>query len=432
MDERKLDLDLEINKLESILNSRPQLSTMDIALVYNLCDRYIKKRLGVDILSIYERTKESPESITRYLMLSIYDEPKLFNFIKKYGLSSIIAETLNSTGSKKIIRIQDDVILNSNKTPNQMPIPSDTNQIKRIFKALRKNYILYNQLYKGKIWLVNTNDNDGNIIGQERIKISPYTFFHLIGFDKNHLKPNEAGGQELARILPNSREALSRLADFGKHNSANVFYIIEELLKSEENFLQACINGELSNAINIDKIEMKCFSFERMGVIQTASGMIFFDKEVAKRFGYEKEAQHISSDIILLNDFIRKYELDDLFGLDFVISPYSKKKENGVSDQQSIYLTKEPGGGFHSRLFEGQKTSVSSSVAGYREKDFDFSISEEGEFGGDIIFPNGSPVDYTEFSDEERKRVARSILDGFPNVDKTHLDNIITGKGKKK
>ena len=435
--DRNFDLNQEINKVESELSDKSQISTIDLALVYNLCDKYIKSKLGFDILTIFDKVDQSPDDIARYIMFELFSETKIANFLDSYGISNLLANTIYTMGDKKIVTINEPVIQNSNKRPHQMPIPTDENQIRRIFNALRRNYELFEQLYKGKVWLVSSSDKEGNELGTAKIHISAYAFFHLMGFDyRNLLNPNkkekdgrthELQGREFASIFPNSTQAYRLLQNFG--NEKNQYLLIEELLKSEERFLQAALGGQLSNSVNVDKLELKSYTFERMGVVESASGMIFFDKQKAISLHGEEEFKHINADIILLNDFLRKYDMSKLFGLDFVISPFDKIKSGQKSDQQSIFLTKQLGGGFNSHLFDQQIASVSSSVAGYRENDFNYSITEQGSEGGN---PPGDPIDYREFDEEDRKRVAQTISEAIPELDQTYLNEITNGKGYKK
>lgn len=436
--ENSFNLRQEINRVENELSNKEQISTIDLALVYNLCDKYIKNKLGVDILTIFDKIEQSPEDITRYIMFELFSEIQIANFLYHFNITEILTNSIYSMGNKKIVTIEESVIQNSNKRPHQMPIPTDQNQIKRIFNALRNNYNLYEQLYKDKVWLINSEDINGNEIGTARIKISPYMFFHLMGFDyANILNPNskdrngnnhELHAREFSAIFPDSNQVYRILQEFGKEQK-NQYILIEMLLQNEERFLQAALDGKLSNTINIDKLELKSYSFERMGVIECASGMIFFDKRKSIELGYGREVQHINSDIILLNDFLRKYNMNNMFGLDFVFSPYDKVKGRQISDQQSIFLTRQLGGGFNSHLFDQQMASVSSSVAGYRENDFKYSITEQGSDGSN---PSGEPLDYREFDEEDRKRVAQTISESIPELNQTYLNEIIKGNGKKK
>ena len=429
----------ELRKLEEQLSRKEIISTIDLALIYNVCDKYIKSILGRDIITLFDEVSSSPEEIARYIMLCLFSNQEILNFINSYNISNILTDVIYNIGNKKILTVTDSIIQNSGKMPHQIPVPSDSSRIKRIFESLRKNYELYQKLYKDKIWLINSSDLNGNEIVNTRIKITPYMFFHLMGFDyANVLNPHASDkngidhnkiGHEFASYFKDSKHAFEILENFGKDVNKQ-YQLIEMLLEEENRFLEVATNGKL---INPDKVEMKCFAFERMGVVQNASGMILFDKQKAIDLGYNKEVKHIESDIILLNDFLRRYDID--FGLDFVISPYAKpkdklselQKKNVIRDQQSIFLTKQPGGGFNSHLFDQQKASISSSVAGYKQKDFDYSIKEQGEYSGE----NSEPIEYKEFSEEERKRTAQSLSEAFPNLDKKYLDELTKGNGKK-
>lgn len=429
--ELKFVLNTELNKLDNIYLQKELLSTIDIALFYNVINKYFKSVLNIEVLEIYDKATSTAEDVTKYLFLRLCENTLLLNFMNKHNLLEIIPNILFEMGNKKILTITDSIIENSNKVPSQMPIPNDENQIKRIFFALRKNYELYEALYRDKIWLINSEDNDGQIIGQARIKISPYMFFHLMGFDyKKIINPNKhsSEGLEFSRIFPDSQYAIKLLSDFG---DKNVYKIMELLLESEQRFLTLAMDGLLSHTINIEKLEMKSFSFERMGVIQSASGMIFFDKQKAIDLGYGNSVQHINSDIILLNDFIRKYEIQKLFALDFVISPFDKIKNKQISDQQSIFLSRN-GGGLNSGILDQQKVSISSSVIGYRENDFDYSITEIGKNGGTIVQPNTEPIEWKTFDDKDRKRVAQTIIESVPGLDLTDLKQVVNNNQKSK
>jgi len=428
----------ELRKLEGQLSGKEIISTIDLALIYNMCDKYIKSILGRDIITLFDEVSSSPEEITRYIMLCLFSNQEILNFINSYNISNLLTDVMYNIGNKKILTITDSIIQNSGKMPHQIPIPSDSSRIKKIFESLRRNYELYENLYKDKIWLINSSDLEGNEIVNTRIKITPYTFFHLMGFDyANVLNPHasdrnginhEKIGHEFASYFKDSSRVFEILEKFGKDVNKQ-YQLIEMLLEEENRFLEIATNGKL---INPDKVEMKCFTFERMGIIQNASGMILFDKQKAIDLGYKNEIQHIESDIILLNDFLRRYDID--FGLDFVISPYAKpkdkmpefQKKNVIRDQQSIFLTKQPGGGFHSHLFDGQKASISSSVTGYKAKNFEYSIKEQGGGTGG----NSDYIEHKEFTEDERKRAAQNLSEAFPDLDREYLDELTIGVGK--
>ena len=108
----------------------------------------------------------------------------------------------------------------------------------------------------------------------------------------------------------------------------NFYLLLEELIASENTFMDSLLSGKVSNVVNVNKLEMKSYAFERIGALEDASGMIFFDKELAKEQGHEKTTFHIPGDIILINDFIRKYDLDNLYGLDYVFMLFVKTPDN--------------------------------------------------------------------------------------------------------
>ena len=45
----QLDLNKEIKKIDDSLLDKEQISTIDVAFIYNLCVQYIKNKLGIDI-----------------------------------------------------------------------------------------------------------------------------------------------------------------------------------------------------------------------------------------------------------------------------------------------------------------------------------------------------------------------------------------------
>jgi len=94
------NLNQEINKLEAELYNKNQISTIDLALVYNLCDKYVKGKLGVDILTIFDKVDQSPEDITRYIMFQLFSETRIVNFLDSFGLMDLLANTIYTMGDK--------------------------------------------------------------------------------------------------------------------------------------------------------------------------------------------------------------------------------------------------------------------------------------------------------------------------------------------
>jgi len=65
----------------------------------------------------------------------------------------------------------------------------------------------------------------------------------------------------------------------------------------------------LSDAILLQKVKTKNFSFERLGMLEAPAGMIFYDKD-KDPFGSRNK---IKSDIFLLRDFLQSLDLKWIF-----------------------------------------------------------------------------------------------------------------------
>ena len=157
---------------------------------------------------------------------------------------------------------------------------------------------------------------------------------------------------------------------------------------------------------------MKAFSFERMGIIEHSSGMIFYDKELAKQLGYNTRLQ---TDLILLSNFIRKYNLE------FVFSMYRRYKHTPkAKDAESIIIPQR--GYENSEFVKGQQVSISESARRYSPKDFEYTIRTEN--GNEE--PISDPEEFVEFSDEDKARMAHTIINELPQLDTKHLKEIYT------
>ena len=154
--------------------------------------------------------------------------------------------------------------------------------------------------------------------------------------------------------------------------------------------------------------------------------MIFYDKELAKRLGYNTRLQ---TDLILLSNFIRKYNLE------FVFSMYIKYKHTPkVKDAESLIIPQR--GYENSEFIKGQQVSISESARRYSPRDFKYTIHTED--GSDE--PLSDPDEFVEFNDEDKARMAHTIITELPLLDTEHLkevyntlkNNLSNGKKNKK
>ena len=190
----------------------------------------------------------------------------------------------------------------------------------------------------------------------------------------------------------------------------DLFKVLEKILQRETKIKQAILDGTLKPVINPQKLEMKAFSFERIGIIEHSAGMIFYDKELAKSLGYNTRLQ---TDLILLSNFIRKYNLE------FIFSMYRKYKHTPkAKDAESLIIPQK--GYENSEFIKGQQVSISESARRYSPKDFEYTIylddgSEE---------PLSDPDQFIRFSDEDKAKMAHAIITELPLLDTEHLQEV--------
>ena len=199
--------------------------------------------------------------------------------------------------------------------------------------------------------------------------------------------------------------------------------LLKELVSDEERFIDYLCGGKLSNIINIPKLYMKSYSFERLGFIEHANGMVMFDKKIAKQNGINTDNMHIGNGIILLKDFILRNKLD------FIISLYNKTSSLDTlkipRNQQTIYISRD--GGFNSGIFTGQISSISSKVSAYRGKDFMYTIKTENNGKPSTIdyFDTHEPLTTITFTDEEKVRMAEILMKMFPQMNNELLNEFL-------
>ena len=183
-------------------------------------------------------------------------------------------DLLDSYSQKKIFAISDDTLRLSTKRPNDLTETEyivTEDRLDKIFESLEHNMELYDRLYRDKIWII-----DSSIGRTERISISPTRFFHLMGLDEKDFK-DDVSMRLFESVFPTEDSIRTLMKD-----RKDLFKVLEKMLQRETTIKQAILDGTLKHVINPQKLEMKGFSFERIGIIEHSSGMIFYDKELAK------------------------------------------------------------------------------------------------------------------------------------------------------
>ena len=88
--EGSLNLKQEINKIESQISNKEQISTIDLALIYNLCDKFGFPRKGMHSLRKYYATKLINAGVEEIIVISQmghtdFKTTKTFYYSKHYS-----------------------------------------------------------------------------------------------------------------------------------------------------------------------------------------------------------------------------------------------------------------------------------------------------------------------------------------------------------
>lgn len=400
------------------MNNR--LTTKELGYFYKLCDYHLIEKYGTDLISLLN--SDIFENKTEIIMMLIMQFNDIKDYIKKYDIYDFVYNSIDELSKNKILRLSnEDLSITRNESKNVKNLESllSEQQLEKVFDTLEHNMHLYEKLYKDRIWVINSS-----IGKQARILISSTRLFHVLGFEERVIKENM---DEFKKVFPNPSEIESLIT-----GRKDLFSVLNNILENERDIISAVLEGKLNHTFNFPKIEMKNYAFERMGIIEHSSGMIFYDRSIDDSI--EAKTSHLKSDLFLLNDFVRNYDLDFVFSgyrpykfsKDSLIkkkSEYRKLPLIPASDAETIFISEN---GENSRFLKGQMSSISESVGSYHPKKFNYTISLEGEEGEGykhVEIPN-DPDEYIEFSNEDKERMAKTIIDKIPYLNNEHLKDL--------
>lgn len=398
-------------------NMDNRLTTKELGYFYKLCDQHLIEKYGTDLIGLLNL--DISENKTEIIMMLLMQFNDVKQCIEKYGIYNFLYDSIEKLSKNKILRLNNEdlsITRAESKNVENLQFLLTEQQLTKIFDSLEHNMHLYEKLYKGRIWVINSS-----IGKQARILISPTRLFHVLGFEERIIKANM---DEFKSVFPNASVMQSLMTD-----RKNLYAVLYNILKNEENIINAVLEGKLNHTFNFPKIEMKNYAFERMGIIEHSSGMIFYDSSIDD--SVESKTSHLKSDLFLLNDFVRNYNLDFVFSgyrpYKFSKNEITKKRGDHnvkplvpASDAETIFISEK---GENSRFLVGQMSSISESAGSYHPKKFMYSISLEGDGGEgyDPIESLDDPDEFIEFSDEDKERMAKTIIDNIPYLDNDHL-----------
>lgn len=336
--------------------SKSIITTSDLANFLKLCNHHLIQKYGIDLIGVLQLDIE--ENTTEILMMLLMQFEDVKEIIKQYKLYDIIYDFIDEFQRTKIYRLSTEdlsITLHKGEQIENLDSLLTEKQLEQIFKALEHNMYLYEKLYKDKVFII-----DSSIGKKAKVTISSTRLFHILGLEEKVIKTNM---QEFESVFNHSDNIKSLMTD-----RKDLFTVLEKILANETRIINAVLEGKLNHTFNFPKIEMKNYAFERMGMLEHSSGVIFYDKTIDTSL--EAKTSHLKSDLFLLNDFIRNYDLDFVFS---AYRPYKfsrnfsmiNKKANiqnnlPTSDAESLFISSK--GWENSRFLNGQLSSSKKMV----------------------------------------------------------------------
>jgi len=353
------------------------------------------------------------EDAVEYICL----DPIVVEYIEKFDCFREFVDYLNQIkrqSEHKIIKEVTALDIEASKRTKLNSNNMTTEEMKTIFRALEHNLDLYERLYRDKIYKLETSLNRDVLLNIGRAKVFHLLGFNLIDWQRNYRKEILSIIPEMSMIIDENYMAMCN------NDDARLFGSILDILNREEDIINAILDGSMpSKAFPLQKIKTKNYSFERLGIVENASGVIFYDNSL------DPNPTKLKSGIMLLRDVVRDYDLNWIFNGYLDDRTISRMTLNGSKRYQvknASTLLIEPD---NSNRFDSQIVSVSTGIGSVQKKDFDYRMSVLGE----------DSIPMEKFEDDEIIRMAEKIVSNFPNLDLSHLNELIRlgkkPKGKK-
>lgn len=365
------------------------MTTKQLANFFNGVNIHLKQKYGTDLMTLIQLGLTPDE-----LLICIFQFNDLYEYVKSNGIKQEIINILNYYCSKSIKNVPDDDISfakkSAIKTFKQGGILTES-ELKQVFESLRKNKELFDQIYRDKVWLIETN-----IRKNAALRITDFKLFHLLGFSQPEIKRDF---DNIKKILPTLK--FDDVASF-----SSLYDVLMLFIDNEHTLIEHALSGDLKASFNFPKIRIKNYAFERLGLIERSSGVVFYDKNKD-----EKPPSNLKSDIFLLRDLIRNYKLDFIFnGYRFY------DEDNLVRNTETIFLNED---GENAHFLTNQEASISERVGSFHPKKFEYVIKEVPSDGQMAYADN-----VIEFSMEDRKEMADKMIAAFPQLDKSSIEDL--------
>lgn len=291
----------------------------------------------------------------------------------------------------------------------------------KVFDAVIKNMVLYEHIYKDKVFKIDTTlENKGYFISIGKAKL-----LHLLGFE--FYKWQKKYKKELIEIIPCLESVLAQNYQKLCANDDELLYNVLEIITEKNNKEKICDmiaeGSKMSEIFNVPKIKTKNFAFERLGILERASGMIIYDKNKDIHDGRIKSDLFILKDLFP-RDWVYASEINWIFN-GYAHEVSTKFKNSKAKNAETLLIEKDT-----SSKFANQIAAVSTSVGSINKSDFDFVITEllePGEGGVDDYF-----MSKVEFDENDIENMAEKFKASFLNLDYSSLNEYLLKNSKRR
>lgn len=185
--------------------------------------------------------------------------------------------------------------LNYQSMINKEPLNLSTGELNATFDTIERNLKLFNDKFNGKVFRIDSSYGEKDLVA-----IGVCNFFHLLGFD---LKKWSKYDKSILRIFPEFKELLNReYRDICINDDTVLFDALYSLLDKKNKVIYELTNknSDLNDALNMNKVKIKNFLFERGDFTASPSGIV----------RHSPKGGNIKGDFYLIRDHINRNSVE--------------------------------------------------------------------------------------------------------------------------
>ncbi len=231
----------------------------------------------------FDQLKEIVDSLPAEVLFGTVFDRNGYGFCKEY-IYLLLNELTKDKGIKSITQQDSDVLfkLDSNFYLSEK-------EIEDIFVNLKSNLRLYENKYENKVYKVNTDDNS------VLLNVSACNLFHVLGF--NFIRWQKEYKEEITKLFPEFKKMLSMdYKEICRDDKRVLYDSLYSLIRKKDKIIEEVSkrNPKTLDALNLHKVKIKNYMFERSDFTGSPSGIITTKPVV----------DCLKSDTFIIKDFI--------------------------------------------------------------------------------------------------------------------------------